>query len=227
MILAHNWPTVLDPSISQIEPVLRTNFYLFVHVQTIVASYGAGALAWGLSMFALGIYAFRKPTPEARELARLMGTIYLYRVVQVAVILLAAGTILGGVWAADSWGRFWGWDPKETWALISLLCYVLVLHGRFTGWWNTFGMAAGSNLCFLSILMSWYGVNFVLPLFNEGQAVGLHGYGLGKGGLGYALTVAVINLLYLGYATIRYYTVWRRTSPVEADAVLEEQGVLA
>ena len=61
---------------------------------------------------------------------------WLYRVLQLGVLLLAAGTILGGVWANYSWGRFWGWDPKETWALIALLCYILTLHGRLAGWWT-------------------------------------------------------------------------------------------
>ena len=88
---------------------------------------------------------------------------------------MAAGTILGGLWADVSWGRFWGWDPKEVWALISLLTYLAILHGRYAGWFGDFGLAVGSVLGATAIVFSWYGVNFVL-------GVGLHSYGFGAGG---------------------------------------------
>ena len=104
------------------------------------------------------------------------------------VLLLAAGTILGGVWANYSWGRFWGWDPKETWALIALLCYILTLHGRLAGWWTQFGLVVASVVCFLAVLMAWYGVNFVL-------GKGLHSYGFGIGGETYVATFVVVDLL--------------------------------
>jgi ABC-type transport system involved in cytochrome c biogenesis permease subunit len=100
---------------------------------------------------------------------------FVYRAMQVGVLLVAAGTILGGVWADYSWGRFWGWDAKEVWALITLLVYLVPLHGRFAGWVNTFGLVMASVVCFLSVLMAWYGVNFVI-------GVGLHTYGFGHGG---------------------------------------------
>ncbi len=101
---------------------------------------------------------------------------FIYRAMQVGVLLIAAGTILGGVWADYSWGRFWGWDPKEVWALITLLVYLIPLHGRFAGWVSTFGLVAASVVCFLSVIMAWYGVNFVL-------GVGLHSYGFVEGRL--------------------------------------------
>ena len=100
---------------------------------------------------------------------------FIYRTMQVGVLLIAAGTILGGVWADYSWGRFWGWDPKEVWALITLLVYLIPLHGRFAGWFNTFNLVAASVVCSMSLVMAWYGVNFVL-------GVGLHAYGFTKGG---------------------------------------------
>jgi ABC-type transport system involved in cytochrome c biogenesis permease subunit len=100
---------------------------------------------------------------------------FIYRSMQVGVLLVAAGTILGGVWADYSWGRFWGWDPKEVWALIVLLVYLVPLHGRFAGWFNTFSLVASSVVCFMSVMMAWYGVNFVL-------GVGLHSYGFVEGG---------------------------------------------
>ena len=76
---------------------------------------------------------------------------FIYRAMQVGVLLIAAGTILGGVWADYSWGRFWGWDPKEVWALITLLVYLIPLHGRFAGWVSTFGLVVASVVCFLSV----------------------------------------------------------------------------
>ena len=109
---------------------------------------------------------------------------FIYRTMQVGVLLIAAGTILGGVWADYSWGRFWGWDPKEVWALITLLVYLIPLHGRFAGWVNTFGLVMASVVCFLSVVMAWYGVNFVL-------GVGLHTYGFVEGGSQGAMSVII------------------------------------
>lgn len=225
-IIAQNTPSVLDPSITQIEPVLRTNLYLVIHVLTIVSSYAAGALAWAISGGGLALYLFTRPTRERQHLARDLAQAT-YRCIQVAVVLLAAGTILGGVWAYDSWGRFWGWDPKEVWALISLLCYMIVLHGRYTGLWNNFGLLLGGHLCFMSILMSWYGVNFVLPLFNEGRPVGLHGYALGHGGLLEVSIAVALDLLFAGLASWRYRTAWRAGDAVppageDVDATAEQ-----
>ncbi len=100
---------------------------------------------------------------------------FVYRAMQVGVLLIATGTFLGGWWADESWGRFWGWDPKEVWALITLLVYLIPLHGRFAGWINMFALVTASVICSLSVIMAWYGVNFVL-------GVGLHSYGFVEGG---------------------------------------------
>ena len=138
---------------------------------------------------------------------------WLYRVLQLGVLLLAAGTILGGVWANYSWGRFWGWDPKETWALIALLCYITTLHGRLAGWWSEFGLVVASVVCFLAVLMAWYGVNFVL-------GKGLHSYGFGIGGETYVGTFVVADLLFVAFAIWRYRSSKRlpitREEPVAA-----------
>ena len=123
-----------------------------------------------------------RPPKEVSTLAN-----YGYKAMQVAVVLLAVGTILGGLWADVSWGRFWDWDPKEVWALISLLVYVAVLHARYAGWVKTFGTCACCVVCFNAILMSWYGVNNILPKFpgwldgtGKTTAVGLHSYAGGE-----------------------------------------------
>ncbi len=182
LILAQKFPALLDPSITPLVPVLRSNLWLTVHVLTITLSYGAFALAWGLGHGTL----FRFISRPSEETANLRLCQYTYRAIQIGVILLASGTVLGGVWANYSWGRFWGWDPKETWALIALLGYILVLHGRFAGWLKPFGFAAGSVLAFLGVVMAWYGVNFVL-------AAGLHSYGFGGGGAPYVAAVCLVD----------------------------------
>jgi cytochrome c biogenesis factor len=122
--------------------------------------------------------------------------LHLYRCLQIGVFLLAAGVILGGVWANYSWGRFWDWDPKETWALIALMAYIILLHGRLGGWWGGYGLAVGSIASFLTILMAWYGVNFVL-------GKGLHSYGFGDGGQLYVGAFALLELAILTLAIFR------------------------
>ena len=123
---------------------------------------------------------------------------FVYRAMQVGVLLIAAGTILGGVWADYSWGRFWGWDPKEVWALITLLVYLIPLHGRFAGWVSTFGLVACSVACFLSVIMAWYGVNFVL-------GVGLHSYGFVEGG-----SQGIMLVILSGMLALPFSAGWRR-----------------
>jgi cytochrome c-type biogenesis protein CcsB len=193
LLLIHQMPIAMPSSIDPLVPVLRDNFWLTVHVLTITLSYAAFALAMGFGHILLWRYA-RNPT-SARADAPMH--FWLYRVLQLGVLLLAAGTILGGVWANYSWGRFWGWDPKETWALIALLCYILALHGRLAGWWTQFGLAVASVVCFLAVLMAWYGVNFVL-------GKGLHSYGFGIGGEAYVAIFVVLDLLFVTFAIWRY-----------------------
>ena len=282
-ITAANVP-LLDPTIKSLQPVLRSNLWLTIHVLTEVSSYAAFGLAWGLGLIATIYYltATYRRSPRFSELALLLcrgcpcwrsadlgvaasygmlgpqwslgsghsqpnsggrlvlrvldhgsggrvarvsrawslsranwqiesvppqskpnsptriraglsrqarrtrpghardgrhreaASNFIYRTMQVGVLLIAAGTILGGVWADYSWGRFWGWDPKEVWALITLLVYLIPLHGRFAGWIGNFGLVVASVVCFLSVVMAWYGVNFVL-------GVGLHSYGFTEG----------------------------------------------
>jgi ABC-type transport system involved in cytochrome c biogenesis permease subunit len=136
------------------------------------------------------------PGRLAPEFCEMLGG-FLYKVIQVAVLLLAAGTILGGLWADVSWGRFWGWDSKEVWALVSLLIYLAVLHGRYTGWFGNFGLAVGAVIGACSILMAWYGVNFVL-------GSGLHTYGEGVGGVRWALRIVGANWTFVILAALRY-----------------------
>ncbi len=210
LLLVHGMPIAMPASIDPLVPVLRDNFWLTIHVLTITLSYAAFALAMGFGHILLFRYA-RHPR-ETRGDAPMH--FWLYRVLQLGVLLLAAGTILGGVWANYSWGRFWGWDPKETWALIALLCYITTLHGRLAGWWTQFGLVVASVVCFLAVLMAWYGVNFVL-------GKGLHSYGFGIGGETYVATFVIADLLFVGFAIWRYRSSRRviELAPVEDTSV--------
>src|SRR6266478_160582 len=207
LLLVHQMPIAMPSNIDPLVPVLRDNFWLTIHVLTITLSYAAFALAMGFGHILLWRYA-RHPA-AARADAPMH--FWLYRVLQLGVLLLAAGTILGGVWANYSWGRFWGWDPKETWALIALLCYILTLHGRLAGWWTEFGLVVASVVCFLAVLMAWYGVNFVL-------GKGLHSYGFGIGGQTYVARLVFVHLFSVGFA------IWRDRASKGVASAPEIEG---
>ncbi|MEO0533639.1 MAG: cytochrome c biogenesis protein CcsA [Cyanobacteria bacterium P01_A01_bin.123] len=200
LLLADSLPAVLDPSIAPLVPVLRDNFWLSIHVPTIALSYASFALALGLGHVALGNYLF---AADAKQRIKTLSQLN-YRVLQVGVLLLTAGIILGGIWAHFSWGRFWGWDPKETWALIALLCYLAPLHGRLVGWIGDFGINVASVVAFNAVLMAWYGVNFVL-------GTGLHSYGFGTGGSELLIAGVVgVDLLFVAIAAARHHGWLRR-----------------
>lgn len=195
LILCDVSSTVLDDTLSPLEPVLRDNFWLLTHVVIIVTSYAAFFLAFFIGDILL-YYYLKDEKKYADEIAQ--GALSIYRCIQVGVVLLAAGVILGGIWADYSWGRFWGWDPKETWAFIALLGYLVILHGRLIGWLRNFGLAAAAVLSFSLVIMAWYGVNFVL-------GAGLHTYGFGAGGVEYVSAFVCAHILYVVYvATLRH-----------------------
>lgn len=182
---------MLDEGISPLVPVLRDNFWLSTHVTTVILSYAALALSWLLAN-ALLIRSrfFQVSSSEYRYQVDLI-----YTSIKWGVVLLAAGVILGGVWADYSWGRFWGWDPKETWSLIVLLVYMAILHGRYTSWippHRFVPLVAGS---FMSVMMAWFGVNYIL-------ASGLHSYGFSEGGAVFLGSFFLVQILILILTTI-------------------------
>lgn len=183
---------MLDEGISPLVPVLRDNFWLSTHVSTIILSYAALALSWLLANALLLKSRFSNVTSqEYRYQVDLI-----YTCIKVGVVLLAAGIILGGVWADYSWGRFWGWDPKETWSLIVLLIYMAILHGKYTSWITPkrfVPMVAGA---FMSVMMAWFGVNYIL-------ASGLHSYGFSEGGAIFLGTFFLIQTVILVIGSIR------------------------
>lgn len=203
-----------DPAISPLVPVLRSNYWLLIHVMTIVISYSAFALAMALAHLALSFYLF---IPQRKDLIRISNN-FVYRAIQVGVILLIAGTILGGVWANESWGRFWGWDPKETWAFISILGYLALLHARYTGLVGPFGVSVGAVLGFQLILMTWYGVNFIL-------ATGLHSYGFGAGGQGYVAAYLAVECAFLALVAVRYKFFGQTLRPMLKNELESRKGL--
>jgi len=203
LIIADAAPAVMDPSIHPLVSVLRSNYWLTIHVLTITLGYAAFALVFGLAQFTL--YQFFSKTKSNRTPEQIkvldqkivVSNQLTYRAMQIGTVLIAAGTILGGIWADESWGRFWGWDPKEVWALIVLLCYLAILHARMTGWIGQFGFTAWSVGSFLSVIMAWYGVNFVL-------GEGLHAYGFSTGGQGPVFLFVAFECALILYVTWRY-----------------------
>jgi ABC-type transport system involved in cytochrome c biogenesis permease subunit len=192
-VLADQLPLTFAPNIQPLQAVLRSNYWLIIHVLTIVSSYAAFALAWALGNVNLAVLVF---APGRKDLTKVLAN-FCYRAIQIGVVLIAAGTLLGGFWAAESWGRFWGWDPKEVWALIALLCYVIPLHARYVGWVREFGLSVCAVVCFASVVMAWYGVNFVL-------GAGLHSYGFGGGNDAWVYWGGLANLSLVVHAALRY-----------------------
>src|SRR5262249_58310266 len=119
-------PLTLAPNIQPLQAVLRSNYWLVIHVLTIVSSYAAFALAWGLGNINLGLMVF---APRRTDLVKTLSQ-FCYRAIQIGVVLLAAGTLLGGFWAAEGWGRFWGWDPEEGGGRMAALCFVVPRTAR-------------------------------------------------------------------------------------------------
>ncbi len=164
-----NW---LDPEIANLQPVLNS-WWLLVHTSIIVASYGPFSLGMILGVVSLFLILFtteknkKKMDINIKEL-----TIINEMSLTVGLVMLAIGNFLGGMWANESWGRYWGWDPKETWALISIMVYAFVLHMRLIpGLRGKFTFNLWSVIAYFSIMMTFFGVNFYLS--------GLHSYASG------------------------------------------------
>ncbi len=170
LFFAHlNW---LDPEIANLVPVLNS-WWLYVHVSIIVAAYGPFALGMILGIFSLFLIVFTNKNNKKKMNLHLKElTVINEMAVTVGLVMFTIGNFLGGMWANESWGRYWGWDPKETWALISIMVYAFVLHMRLIpGLRGRFTFNLWSIIAFYSIMMTFAGVNFYLS--------GLHSYASG------------------------------------------------
>lgn len=184
--------SMLSESISPLVPVLKDNFWLSTHVTCIILSYSALALSWVLSNYVL--FKGRFSVISSKDY-KYYGDL-IYTCLKFGTVLLAAGIILGGVWADYSWGRYWGWDPKETWSLIVLCIYIVILHGRYTNWIGPKRFVPLTAGAFLSVMMAWFGVNYIL-------ASGLHSYGFSQGGAFFLGTFFITQLAFIALTTIK------------------------
>ncbi len=137
-------------------PVLSGTPWLAIHVPIIMVSYSTFAIATFLAhLVRSGVAALRAPARGRAGDER--GTSSLYWYMHVGSILLIAGILTGSIWAASSWGRYWGWDPKEVWSLVAFLAYMAILHARIDGQIGSFGVARGRIVAFWTILMTYLG----------------------------------------------------------------------
>ncbi|MDA9970288.1 cytochrome c biogenesis protein CcsA [Flavobacteriaceae bacterium] len=167
LMIAHwNW---MDPSIGNLQPVLDS-YWLMIHVAIIVGSYGPLTLGMILGLITLLLMILTTSKNKEKMALNIKElTIINEMALTVGLVMLTIGNFLGGMWANESWGRYWGWDPKETWALISIMIYAFVIHMRLIpGLRSRFGFSVASVVAFGSIMMTYFGVNFYLA--------GLHSY---------------------------------------------------
>jgi cytochrome c-type biogenesis protein CcsB len=171
LMVAHlSW---MNPEITNLVPVLKS-YWLTLHVAVIVASYGFLGLSALLGFVNLIIYSLKNNAnktllgltiDELSAISEMSITVGLY--------LLTIGSFLGGIWANESWGRYWGWDPKETWSAVTILVYAFVLHMRLIpGLKGTYAFNLMALLAFSSVIMTYLGVNYYLT--------GMHSYGKGE-----------------------------------------------
>lgn len=161
----------LNPEITNLVPVLKS-YWLKIHVAIIVSSYAPLGLSALLGLLTLIFMIVDRKKNERVDISIKEMTYINEMSMTIGVFLLAIGTFLGGVWANESWGRYWGWDPKETWALISVIVYAVVLHLRLVPKMNDrYIFNVASVIAFFSIIMTSFGVNYYLS--------GLHSYAKG------------------------------------------------
>jgi len=161
----------INPQITDLVPVLKS-YWLTIHVSILTGSYGFLGLAAVLGFMSLIFFVFRGKERKNLDITIKQITAISEAAIIVGLAMLTVGNFLGGVWANESWGRYWGWDPKETWAYVAIVTYILVIHLRFIKKFNNpFSFSVASLLAFSTILMTYFGVNFYLS--------GMHSYASG------------------------------------------------
>lgn len=193
---------ILDPEITKLQPVLKS-YWLKIHVAIITGSYAPLGIAALLGFINMILYIARNKSNEARLKLTMKQLTYITEIViTIGVVMLTIGTFLGGVWANESWGRYWGWDPKETWALVAILAYAVILHLRFIpAVKDQFTFNAVSFWGYTTILFTFFGVNFYL--------VGLHSYANGEGLAEFPSWLAILGAvfyLFTEFASFRNQT---------------------
>jgi cytochrome c-type biogenesis protein CcsB len=177
----------LNPEITNLVPVLKS-YWLTIHVAIITASYGFLGVSGIIGLLNLIMAGFHgKSNLERINLTIIRMTSINQASMILGLYFLTIGTFIGGIWANESWGRYWGWDPKETWSLVTIILYTFITHMRlikgFKGW---FAVNLGSIAGMTSVLMTYLGVNYYLS--------GLHSYGSGEG-LQFPVILVVVFIL--------------------------------
>ncbi|PWE22794.1 cytochrome C biogenesis protein [Aliarcobacter skirrowii] len=190
LFVAHlSW---LEPQITTLAPVLKS-YWLTIHVSVITASYGFLALSALLGFFCLILYILINPKNENERFFRILLSIKESSRINeisifIGVILLVIGNFLGGIWANESWGRYWAWDPKETWTLISIIIYITIIHLKYVkGMINDYTLNLLSVVSYSSIIMTYFGVNYFLS--------GKHSYAAGE-------PIIIPNFVYVMIAVV-------------------------
>ncbi|MDE6483210.1 MAG: cytochrome c biogenesis protein CcsA [Rikenellaceae bacterium] len=182
----------LDPEITPLVPVLKS-YWLMLHVAVVTASYGFFGVGALLGLVSLAVMVFtrrREALAKVEELAVINEIAII-----IGLVLLTAGVFLGAVWANESWGRYWGWDPKETWALITMMAYAFVLHARLIpALRGTLAFSVMSIFALYTVLMTFFGVNYYLT--------GMHSYGSGHSINMFAVIVPSVAVIALTVAAV-------------------------
>jgi ABC-type transport system involved in cytochrome c biogenesis permease subunit len=169
MVAGLSW---LDPEITPLVPVLKS-YWLTIHVSLEAGSYGFLMLAAiiGILNLLLIVFVNHRNQPQVKRVVQEMT--YISEMTMIGgLFMISIGTYLGGVWANESWGRYWGWDAKETWALVTILVYAFILHMRFIpGLRSVYAFNVASLFGLASVMMTYFGVNYYLS--------GLHSYAAG------------------------------------------------
>lgn len=220
-LIAHYLSKTTGDTLEMMQAVLDTNFWLATHVTTITFGYVASFVAGVLGMVylvAAGIHLFRSAgderaaavsgdSPFLKSISRM-----LYGVVCFATMLSFIGTVLGGIWADQSWGRFWGWDPKENGAVLVVIWNALILHARWAGLVKSHGIAVLAVLGNIVTTWSWFGTNML--------GVGLHSYGFSNELFYMIVSVSSVSLLFavVGALLPRFARNWGGSHPTALGA---------
>ncbi len=203
LIIAHNLSLGGD-TMEMLQAVLDTNFWLATHVVIITLGYSAMFLAGALATIYIirGLFTASLPAARANGLARMV-----YGILCFATLFSFVGTILGGIWADQSWGRFWGWDPKENGALLIVIWCAIVLHARWGGMIRERGLMALAIVGNMITSFSWFGVNML--------GVGLHSYGFMDKAFKWLLAYNVVQVVFilLALVPVRYWKSMRAALP--------------
>jgi len=199
----------MDPEITNLVPVLKS-YWLTLHVSVITGSYGflgLGAILGLITMVLLTLSNDKNRERISNTIDEL--TVINYKSLTLGLYFLTIGTFLGAVWANESWGRYWGWDPKETWSLITIIIYSIVVHSRnIPGMKDIFTFNLISLFAFSSVLMTYFGVNYYLS--------GLHSYAAGDPvPVPSFVYITVIILTIVSFVAYLKYTTWNKVARIE------------